>query len=68
VLAYGGPGHVETAGDLAGGQFGAGHEPQDGAAARLGEGAEGLVHLLVPLVLPRAGREPVTGHGPPPSR
>jgi hypothetical protein len=50
MLAYGGPGHLEVARDLARGQLGLGDEPQDGAAARLSECAQRLVELVFPLV------------------
>src|SRR5215469_11334735 len=47
VLADRGPGHVERRRDLAGGELVAGHEPQDGAPARLRERPEDLVGRLV---------------------
>jgi len=49
MLADGGPGHLEAAGDLAS-ELGAGDQPQDGAAAGLGERAERLVQVVFLLV------------------
>ncbi len=68
MLAHGGPGYVETAGDLARGELRVGHKLQDGTAARLGERAEGLVRLLFSRATwPSQARGPFATHGPPPS-
>jgi hypothetical protein len=50
MLADGGPGHLEVAGDLARGKLGVGDEPQDGAATGLGERPERIVHFVFPFV------------------
>ena len=47
VLADGGPGDVEGGGDLARGQFLVRDQPQDGAAARLGDRLQRLVGRLL---------------------
>ena len=44
---HGGPGGIEVLGDLAGRPRPVPEQPQDVAAGRVGEGAEGGVHFLI---------------------
>src|SRR5580704_3931770 len=46
MLGYGGTAELEVRGDLPGGELVVGHEPEDFAPMRLGDGSEGGVHRV----------------------